>query len=91
MARLQIEPKAKAGRHTRRARNAGAKMQTRLAEDAGARAQTVGQMARERVLDRIRRALAEGDDAEALRIARELQRRWKTCEARRQAAERQAS
>lgn len=40
---------------------------------------TVGQDVRERVLTRIRRALAEGDEAEALRIARELERRWKKC------------
>lgn len=32
--------------------------------------------ARTRVLDRIRRALADGDDVAALRIARELERRF---------------
>lgn len=32
--------------------------------------------ARARVLDRIRRALADGDDVAALRIARELERRF---------------
>lgn len=47
------------------------------------KAKTVLQPARERVLNRIRRALADGDEAMALRIARELQRRWATCEARR--------
>jgi len=35
-----------------------------------------GQDARERVLERIRRALAAGDEASALRIARELERRF---------------
>ena len=43
----------------------------------------VAQEVRQRVLDRIRSALADGDDAEAMRIARELQRRWRTCERRR--------
>jgi hypothetical protein len=35
-----------------------------------------GQEARARVLERIRRALAEGDDVGALRIAQELERRF---------------
>ncbi|MEZ4281186.1 MAG: hypothetical protein R3F21_16415 [Myxococcota bacterium] len=39
--------------------------------------------ARERVLDRIRRALAAGDEAGAMRIARELERRFEAVQARR--------
>ena len=50
----------------------------------------VPQDARSRVLDRIRRALADGDDAAAMRIARELQRRFDACESRRHAASREA-
>ena len=50
------------------------------------KAKTVLQPARERVLNRIRQALADGDEATALLIARELQRRWATCEARRVAS-----
>lgn len=49
------------------------------------RPRTLPQPARERVLDRIRRALAEGDEDEAMRVAQELQRRWRTCAARREA------
>ena len=37
---------------------------------------------RARVLDRIRSAIADGDDAAALRIARELQSRWRKAEVR---------
>jgi hypothetical protein len=47
------------------------------------KADTVLQPVRERVLKRIRRALADGDEATALRIARELQRRWASCDLRR--------
>ena len=47
------------------------------------KATMVEQPARARVLNRIRQALAEGDEAAALRIARELQRRWRTCDERR--------
>lgn len=46
---------------------------------------TVPPDVRQRVLDRIRRALAEGRDDDALKIARELQRRFRRCEARRRA------
>ncbi|MCR9092573.1 MAG: DUF4363 family protein [bacterium] len=37
----------------------------------------VSQEVRGRVLDRIRAALEDGDEAKALRVARELQARWK--------------
>ena len=39
--------------------------------------------ARERVLERIRREIAAGDEAGALRIARELERRFDAAQARR--------
>ena len=42
----------------------------------------VSQEVRGRVLDRIRTALADGDEAKALRVARELQARWKEAEDR---------
>ncbi|MCA9502177.1 MAG: hypothetical protein H6748_16460 [Spirochaetaceae bacterium] len=46
----------------------------------------VAQAVRQRVLDRIRRALAAGDEAEAMRVAMELERRWKACRALREAS-----
>ena len=42
----------------------------------------VSQEVRGLVLDRIRSALAEGDEATALRTARELQARWKRADDR---------
>lgn len=42
----------------------------------------VSQEVRGRVLDRIRAALEEGDEAKALRVARELQVRWKQAQDR---------
>ena len=48
-----------------------------------ARPSEVSYAVRERVLGRIRAALEAGDDAEAMRIARELGRRWRTAESRR--------
>jgi hypothetical protein len=41
-----------------------------------ARPASVAPEARGRVLERIRRAIAEGDEAQALQIARELERRF---------------
>lgn len=37
----------------------------------------VSQEVRQRVLDRIRAAIEAGDEQQAIRIARELQRRWR--------------
>ena len=42
----------------------------------------VSQDVRRRVLDRIRTALADGDEAKALSAARELQARWKKADDR---------
>ena len=42
----------------------------------------VSQEVRGRVLDRIRSAIEDGDEAGALRAARELQARWKKADAR---------
>lgn len=50
---------------------------------ASPRAVQIVPEARERVLDRIRRALSAGDEAGALRIARELERRFDAAQARR--------
>jgi hypothetical protein len=47
----------------------------------------VSQEVRERVLDRIRGALVDGDDAAAMRIAQELQSRWRKADARSRIAE----
>ncbi|GEM_PF-5305046 len=44
----------------------------------------VTQEVRERVLDRIRTAIAEGDEEAAMRIAKELQRRFRMAQVRRE-------
>jgi hypothetical protein len=49
---------------------------------------SVAPEARERVLERIRRALTDGDEAQALRIARELERRFEAARSSRPAARR---
>ena len=42
----------------------------------------VSQEVRGRVLDRIRAAIAAGDEAKAMRVARELTSRWEKADAR---------